>query len=222
MEIRNKNGLTEKEFIASYDASKFERPSVTVDILIFTFDEKKKLKILLVKRGDHPCLGQWAIPGGFVEMNESLDEAAARELKEETGVEGIVIEQLYTWGEVDRDPRTRIITVSYLAMVDIDRVQVQAGDDADEARWFEVKCQVVDKSESGAEDSRVITRQYRLVLESQSIVISSLITEIIEVINGVRVVKREISDTDNLAFDHGKIILFALEKAGFEPDLVSG
>ena len=214
MEIRNKNGLTEKEFIASYDASKFERPSVTVDILIFTFDKNRRLKILLVKRGDHPCLGQWAIPGGFVEMNESLDEAAARELKEETGVEGIVIEQLYTWGEVDRDPRTRIITVSYLAMVDIDRVQVQAGDDADEARWFEVKCQVVDKSESGADGRRVITRKYRLILESQNIVISSLIAESIEVINGVRVVKREISDTDNLAFDHGKIILFALEKAG--------
>jgi 8-oxo-dGTP diphosphatase len=93
--MRNKDGLTEKEFLERYDPSKFERPSVTVDMLIFTVLSKdaednrrlpdKDLYVLMIKRRDHPCIGRWALPGGFVNMNENLDEAAQRELKEETG-----------------------------------------------------------------------------------------------------------------------------------------
>ena len=127
-EVKNKDGLTEKEFLRSYDSDKYKKPSVTVDTLIFTIDEKvsknyrklpeKELKILMVKRADHPFIGQWAIPGGFVDINESMEEAAERELFEETGVNNIYLEQLYTWGDVDRDPRTRVISTSYMALVD--------------------------------------------------------------------------------------------------------
>lgn len=144
----NKQGLTEEEFLKAYDASKFERPSVTTDMLIFTVMEKenknyrklpeKTLKLLMIKRGDHPCLGWWALPGGFVNMDESLDQGALRELKEETNIDNIYMEQLYTWGDVDRDPRTRIITTSYMALVDSQALNIKASDDADDAKWFDV------------------------------------------------------------------------------------
>ena len=118
MSLKNKQGLTEEQFLARYDAGKYERPSVTVDMLIFTVTDEenqnyrklpeKVLRLLLIKRGDHPYIGQWALPGGFVEMDESLDEAALRELQEETNIKNIYMEQLYTWGDIGRDPRTRL------------------------------------------------------------------------------------------------------------------
>ena len=108
MERRNEEGLTEKEFLLQYRPGNYERPSVTVDMLIFAVaEEETETEVLLMKRKNHPCIGQWVIPGGFVNPNESLDEAAARELEEETGLRGICLEQLYTWGSVKRDPRTR-------------------------------------------------------------------------------------------------------------------
>jgi len=83
------------------------------------------LKVLLIRCGNHPSIGLWALPGGFVEMKESLREAAARELEEETGVKGMRLEQLYTFGEVERDPRTRIISVAYMAVVDDEDQQIR-------------------------------------------------------------------------------------------------
>ncbi|HIC89997.1 MAG TPA: NUDIX hydrolase [Anaerolineae bacterium] len=121
----------------TYDASRYERPSVTVDVVVFTF-HGQDLHVLLIKRKHWPFAGMWAIPGGFIRMDESLEEAARRELEEETGVRGVYLEQLYTFGDPDRDPRTRVITVAYLAIVSADEVQVHAGDDAADARWFSV------------------------------------------------------------------------------------
>jgi 8-oxo-dGTP diphosphatase len=123
----------------SYDAGKFERPSVTVDVVILTMREHRRehrLEVLLVKRRHWPFEGMWAIPGGFVTMNESLDEAARRELAEETNVRDVYIEQLYTFGDPGRDPRTRVITVVYYALVRPDQVKLHAADDAADARWF--------------------------------------------------------------------------------------
>jgi 8-oxo-dGTP diphosphatase len=106
---------TEEE---SYDVKKYDRPSVAVDIVIFSIIEND-LKVLLIKRGKWPFAGQWGLPGGFVKMNESLEEAAKRELQEETGVRSkdVYLEQLYTWGAPKRDPRTRVVSVSYFALV---------------------------------------------------------------------------------------------------------
>src|SRR6516225_6140030 len=120
-----------------YDASKFERPSVTVDVVMMSL-RQRDLQVLLVKRRSWPFEGMWAIPGGFVNMNESLETAAKRELREETGVEDVYLEQLYTFGDPGRDPRTRVITVVYFALLDSERLQVQAADDAVDARWFSV------------------------------------------------------------------------------------
>jgi 8-oxo-dGTP diphosphatase len=107
---------------------------VTVDIVIFTIREGA-LRVLLVKRAAPPFQGQFAIPGGFVHDGESLEEAAARELREETGVGDVYLEQLYSFGEPKRDPRGRVITVAYFALISSDR-SLQAGTDAAEADWW--------------------------------------------------------------------------------------
>lgn len=117
--------------------TRYERPSVTVDVVILSVVEGQ-LKVLLIKRKNWPFEGMWAIPGGFVDMDESLEDAAARELYEETGVEGVYLEQFYTFGRPDRDPRTRVISVAYLALVDAGRLQPRAADDAAEVGWFSV------------------------------------------------------------------------------------
>lgn len=118
-----------------YDASKWEHPSVTVDVVILSLQEGD-IKVLLIKRRNWPYEGYWAIPGGFVEMRESLDEAARRELEEETGLRNLYMEQLYTFGDPERDPRTRVITVAYLALVDYRQLDPHAADDAGDVGWF--------------------------------------------------------------------------------------
>jgi len=115
----------------------YPRPSVTADVIIFTL-RNDDLQVLLIKRGHSPFEGMWAIPGGFVDITESLEEAALRELEEETGIRDVYLEQLYTFGEPDRDPRGRTITVAYFALVPAYAVQPHAGDDAAEARWWSV------------------------------------------------------------------------------------
>ena len=114
---------------------KYERPALAIDCVIFGFDGRK-LKILLVKRGIEPFKDRWALPGGFVNVNETIDEAAQRELKEETGVDHVFMEQLYTFGSIDRDPRERVVSVAYFALVRISDYKVIAGSDASNAQWF--------------------------------------------------------------------------------------
>ena len=120
-----------------YDASKYERPSVTVDVVMMSL-RQRDLQVLLIKRRSWPHEGMWAIPGGFVNMDESLETAAKRELQEETNVQDVYLEQLYTFGDPGRDPRTRVITVVYFALLDSERLQVKAGDDAADVCWFSV------------------------------------------------------------------------------------
>ena len=110
---------------------------VTVDVVIFTIIDSA-LSVLLVRRGIAPNRGSWAIPGGFVLDHESLEQAALRELREETGVSNVYLEQLYTFGDPGRDPRGRIVTVAYYALVATDRAQLQAGTDTTDARWWAV------------------------------------------------------------------------------------
>jgi 8-oxo-dGTP diphosphatase len=131
--------MTLSDTAKTYDVSKFERPSVSVDVVIFSILDEA-LKVLLVKRRNWPFQGMWAIPGGFVEMDESLEDAAYRELAEETGVTraDVYLEQLYTFGKPGRDPRTRVITVAYFALVGADKLDPKAGDDAEDVAWFSV------------------------------------------------------------------------------------
>ncbi len=115
----------------------YGRPALAVDCVVFGLDEEDH-KVLLIRRGLEPFLGRWALPGGFVHLEETLDEAARRELSEEAGIEKVFLEQLYTFGDPGRDPRERVVTVAYYALVKLSDHKVRAATDAKEAAWFAV------------------------------------------------------------------------------------
>lgn len=117
---------------------KYPRPALTVDCAVFGL-HGDDLKILLIQRAHAPYEGQWALPGGFVDMEETIEDAARRELAEETSLEDIYLEQLYTFGAVDRDPRERVVSVAWYALVNIDDHSVQAQTDARDIGWFLVR-----------------------------------------------------------------------------------
>ncbi len=114
---------------------KYPHPAVTTDIVIFSVRDAE-LKLLLIKRGGTPYKGKWALPGGFVQMDEDLESGALRELEEETGLNDVYLEQLYTFGKPDRDPRERVITVAYYALIRSDSVTLCADTDAEAVGWF--------------------------------------------------------------------------------------
>lgn len=115
----------------------YARPALTVDCVVFGLDEDD-LKLLLIQRDLEPYAGQWALPGGFVRVGESTDDAARRELAEETGLERVFLEQLYTFGSPDRDPREHIVSVAHYALVRLSDHRVQAATDARNAAWFAI------------------------------------------------------------------------------------
>ncbi len=114
---------------------KYPHPALTTDVVIFTIRDKE-LKLLLIMRGGEPYKGKWALPGGFVNLDEDLETGARRELEEETGIQDVYLEQLYTFGAVGRDPRERVITVAYYALIPSDQIQLRAATDAEAVGWF--------------------------------------------------------------------------------------
>ena len=113
---------------------KHPHPAVTADCVIFGFDESNIMKVLLIQRGNDPYKGKWAFPGGFMNMDETAEQCARRELEEETGLKDVAVEQFYTFTNVNRDPRERVITVAHYALVKLS--EVKGGDDAEKAQWF--------------------------------------------------------------------------------------
>lgn len=134
----------ERDFLANYDPGAYPRPSVTVDIVILTIrpgqsPKDRKPCILLIRRGGYPDKGKWALPGGFLAAGqESAEEAALRELREETGIGNAYLKQLYTFSRPDRDPRTHVLSVAYTALIPYSELTYRAGDDADDAALFEI------------------------------------------------------------------------------------
>lgn len=213
---------SEAEFLNHYDANQFDRPSVTVDMLIFTVMNEaiynyrklpqKTMKLLLIKRKNHPYKDEWALPGGFVNMDESLDDAAKRELKEETNIEGIYLEQLYSFGNLNRDPRTRVISCAYLALVDSTKLQVKAGDDAKEAEWFDVTAKLIEKEKVMQKDGYKKDKLYKISLRNGDVCLDAIIKVTINAIGTKISIKREIVESNHIAFDHAKIIHYGLER----------
>ena len=115
----------------------YARPALTVDCVVFGIDEDD-LQVLLIRRALEPFAGRWALPGGFVHLDETLEDAALRELQEETGLDKVFLEQLYTFGDLDRDPRERVVTVAYYALVKLSDHKVKAATDATDAAWFAI------------------------------------------------------------------------------------
>lgn len=114
------------------------QPFVTVDCVVFGLDQSAELRVLLIQRAYEPHKGAWALPGGFVKQQETLEAAARRELEEETGVSNIFMEQLYTFGAPERDPRGRVISVAYFALINLQEHALTAATDAKDAQWFQL------------------------------------------------------------------------------------
>jgi len=114
------------------------RPMVTVDAVVFTYSGHRA-QVLLINRKNEPFKGKWALPGGFVGMDEELEDAVVRELAEETGLAGVQLEQMHTFGKVGRDPRGRQITIVFMGIANEQQTKIKAGDDAAEAKWFDIE-----------------------------------------------------------------------------------
>ncbi|MHB1316031.1 MAG: NUDIX domain-containing protein [Christensenellales bacterium] len=192
----NEKGQTLEMFLSQYDPAKYERPSVTVDILVYT-KINGKLSLLLVKRKDHPFIGEWVLPGGFVNMDENLKDAAARELEEETGLKNLPLFQLGAYGDVGRDPRTRIITVAYIALSKPDALHPKAGDDAADAGLYRLEHQIEQKDANLSLHSITLTGKGNTILVKAE-----------EKGHGVLSKKRLVAP--GLGTDHGLLVLDSL------------
>ncbi len=192
----NADGLTEQQFLEQYRPDDYDRPGVTVDMLVLGMSRSlDNLKILLIQRGNHPYIGCWALPGGFVNMDESAYAAACRELREETGLENVYLEQIYTFSQPDRDPRMRIIDIAYMALMPV--ADVRAGDDAKDAVWFDVKFT----------DERLLLenaeRRIRIVYSLEKKLFCNGVVRYENYVPGLE-------SREALAFDHAEIILEGL------------
>ena len=136
--LRNRAGQTLEEFLAAYHPKDYPHPSVTVDLLVFSLEDRLP-ELLMIRRGNHPCLGCWALPGGFVEPEEFTEAAAARELEEEAHVRGLALSEIGLFSGPDRDPRGWTMSCAYAAVAGRSRLSVKGDDDAAEAAWFQVE-----------------------------------------------------------------------------------
>ena len=194
---KDDKGQSLEEFLDGYDPRKYELPAVTTDILVFVRSEPFP-RLLLVRRGRHPYYGMLALPGGFLEMKETLDQGAARELMEETGVTGVPLQQLGAYGTLGRDPRLRIVSVAYTVVLDKEPA-FQAGDDAADAAFCNL---VVSKQENNG------ILQYHMEATHPARAMNAWAD--IEEQNGQRTIVRS-----TIASDHALMVLDAVEKLGF-------
>ncbi|MCQ2481717.1 MAG: NUDIX hydrolase [Clostridia bacterium] len=197
----NDKGQTLEEFLAAYNPRDYERPSVTVDIMVLAMSkELDRLRVLLIRRKNHPCIDCWAIPGGFIDIDESAYHAALRELKEETNLTDVYMEQLYTMSQPDRDPRMRVIDLAYMALLPFGSNavnQVKAGDDAADALWFDV---------TFTNNELTLRNEERNITISYDLEEKHFKNGVITVRNYIPVLKSE----EAVAFDHSEILLEGL------------
>lgn len=213
---KNEKGQTLEEFLKEYDPYQYKNPCATTDMVLFSYAGEKPdtdaLKVLLVCRKNHPSIGYWALPGGFVELYENLEDTARRELEEETGVKGLPVEQFACYGDYQRDPRARVITTAYFSLVNEKKVRVKAGDDAADAAWFTVKLKK-GESKDITTDAAVIRREdFSLELENEDrgLKIRAVICK--EERQGlVRERKYKVKEGGMVAVDHAAILTQALE-----------
>lgn len=197
------NTSDEQSFLASYNIDDYERPSVAVDIAAFTVrsdesdnykrDSGRKLALLLIKRGVHPFKDMWALPGGFLRGSETIEQCAVREITEESGVTPKAIMPVAVFSEPYRDPRGRVISNAFASVISEESVRVCGGDDASDAKWFDVKIIPENKS-------------IKLILEAENIRIDAALEERA---SSFGVPEYDIIDSGGLAFDHAKIIACA-------------
>ncbi|MBO5120950.1 MAG: NUDIX hydrolase [Bacilli bacterium] len=197
---------SEEEFLKNYDSSIFEKLSMTADILLLSVSDQeqtnyrktstKMMSILLAKRDDYPYKGKWCVPGGFLDVkNETLEECAKRVMKRETNLEDIYLEQLYTFDGIDRDPRMRVVSTSYVALVDKNKLTQKV----EHASWFDIT--LIEEKDNVVE----------ITLDNGEEVIRFSIKKVLREKTTDRY-DFEVVENDKLAFDHAKVILSGLER----------
>ncbi len=207
MEPVNERGETLEQFLERYDDSMYRHPSNTVDMVMMTVQDGA-LKILLVKRRDHPFIHDWALPGGFINFDEDMETAVLRELQEETSIcQRTYFRQLYTFGNADRDPRTRVITTVYLSMTPPETIRdTKAGDDAMDSAWFTISKKTLE-ADSGGRKSVL-----DLVCEEKGVRISYEITDTVRS-NYIETRSQLRPDSGaKLAADHVKAVNMAMDQ----------
>lgn len=210
VELLNKSNtlLTgEAEFLKAYNIKDYERPSVATDIVALVKDRQSvenTLSVVLIKRGEHPYMNDWALPGGFVRQNESTERAAYRELREETGITDITLSQLQVFSEPQRDPRGWIISCAFMGVCEVKNKSLLFGEDAIDAQMFTVRFSKMEKKEN-VENKMY----YQLELHCEQTVLTAKIVK--EMINA-KIADYKVIESKGIAFDHAKILVMALEQ----------
>lgn len=199
------NYKTEEEFLKNYNPNDFDRLSLTTDILIFSVSDspsdnyrklnEKNFSVLLVKRKDYPFKDKWCLPGGFVKIDENLEDAPIRILASETNLHDIYLEQLYTYGDVNRDPRMRIVSTTYMSLIDKNKLKYNLNN---EASWFNITI---------LEDNNIVD----IILDNNNEQIKFKIKKTLKERTTDRY-KFEILENNKLAFDHPLVILAGIER----------
>ncbi|WML34228.1 NUDIX domain-containing protein [Clostridium sp. OS1-26] len=213
----------EEEFLKNYNENDYKKLSITNDIIIFTTADreednlrkvpKKGLQVILIKRDDYPYKEKWALPGGFVDIEESLDEGAKRKLKEKTGIDNVYTEQLYTFGDVDRDKRTRIISVGNIALVEKSSIRFNEADLQKKSEWFWIDKTLI----SSEKHEQYIENKHLISLKSidEKIIMNYEVTEKIgrDIFRRKETAYRLLDNsTEKLAFDHYKILDYGIDR----------
>lgn len=195
----------EAGFLSGYSLENFDRPSVTADVAVFTMrtdtaplyrlNPEKKLCVLLIRRGEHPYLGQWALPGGFLRRNETIEDCAFRELEEEAGLSPVAMIAADVFTQPGRDPRGWIISHSFASIIGEEDARIRGGSDASDAQWFEVSLTAHDKG-------------HQLTLSHPEAELTALLEPGITRTGRIRY---RILENRGLAFDHAAILAGALE-----------
>lgn len=216
------------DFLETYDISQYDRPSIAADIAVFSIGRKqvegsdyrrlptKTLRLLLIRRAEQPYQGEWALPGGFMQKGETIQETARRELKEETGTDKAYLELCGVFSDIGRDPRGWIISQAFVALLNEDDLangHLEASGDADKAAWFDITVQKT--ADRKLEQDNVVTcdNDYELLLQDSGAEdegakerLRAVIREHIEYRDYHEIVTYDIVDSQGIAFDHAKII----------------
>lgn len=197
---------SEAEFLKHYDSNMYEKLSMTADILVFSVADveqenyrktsEKFMSILLVKREDYPFKDKWCLPGGFLDIKEDLEECPKRILEEETNLTNIYLEQLYTFGSVSRDPRMRIVSTAYMALIDKNNFKCEL---TKNAKWFDVQ---VEYSKTNVVTLNLVNGEEKIVVKAKKKLVEKTTDRY----------EYEIIENENLAFDHADVILVGLDR----------
>lgn len=211
-----KKSKEELQYLEQYQIEDYKRPSVAVDIALFAIIEsasknyrkipKKFFSLLLIKRAEYPFKGMWALPGGFLREQETLEEAAARELKEETGISEVNLRTYRMFSETNRDPRGWIISNAYLALTNETDILLHSSNDAEKAAWFQVEFKEITREQIKKENSFIAIVTYQLVLKNKEESLEAVIEETIEYKAQCRKTSFCMKESKKIAFDHSKII----------------